>query len=236
MVCRYPVGTKCFVICDEIHVTPGFTKLVGDHTFYLTFKHLFWINQYKSMPENAFQEIECSPDRTWNISGTIPPDICTPTPPPTTTTPEPTTTTDYETTTPEPTTTTDYETTTPEPTTTTDYETSPDPTTTTAEPETTTTPDKTRPEQCSSIDIEDVEEGSWECLFRVEADPDDPFNTTRICVTWDLSCKDGRRMDCKLVCIDEIEGSKGWFYQVKCKSHYCNITLVQCFLAAKAAQ
>ena len=168
------------------------------------------------MPENAFQEIECSPDRTWNISGTIPPDICTPTPPPTTTTPEPTTTTDYETTTPEPTTTTDYETTTPEPTTTTDYETSPDPTTTTAEPETTTTPDKTRPEQCSSIDIEDVEEGSWECLFRVEADPDDPFNTTRICVTWDLSCKDGRRMDCKLVCIDEIEGSKGWFYQVKC--------------------
>ena len=34
MYYRYPVGTKCFVICDEIHVTPGFTKLVGDYSKY----------------------------------------------------------------------------------------------------------------------------------------------------------------------------------------------------------
>ena len=61
-----------------------------------------------------------------------------------------------------------------------------------------------------NITIEKVVGGNWKCNAYTAPDPDDPSEPT-VCYNWELTCNDGTRVDCVLLCIDDRDG---WTYQV----------------------
>ena len=67
--------------------------------------------------------------------------------------------------------------------------------------------------QCSNVTVEDVENGYWKCDL-LEKDKNDD-NDAKICVVRSLECEDRRRMDCKLICLQNNSTHAGWYYQVK---------------------
>ena len=61
-----------------------------------------------------------------------------------------------------------------------------------------------------NITIEKVVGGNWKCNAYTAPDPDDPSEPT-VCYNWELTCDDGTRVDCVLLCRDD---GGGWQYQV----------------------
>ena len=67
-----------------------------------------------------------------------------------------------------------------------------------------------------NITIEKVVGGNWKCNAYTAPDPDDPSEPT-VCYNWELTCNDGTRVDCVLLCIDDRDG---WTYQVIYKIYH----------------
>ena len=67
-----------------------------------------------------------------------------------------------------------------------------------------------------NITIEKVVGGNWKCNAYTAPHPDDPSEPT-VCYNWELTCNDGTRVDCVLVCLDDRDG---WTYQVIYKIYH----------------
>ena len=67
-----------------------------------------------------------------------------------------------------------------------------------------------------NVTIEKVVGGNWKCNAYTAPDPDDPSEPT-VCYNWELTCNDGTRVDCVLLCIDDRDG---WTYQVIYKIYH----------------